>query len=537
MCGNSNPVATSASGSANTLVAPATTLKVTVRRDFPLRAGEQLGLWGWSQPDGTRIQSPMDWPRPLAGPLQPGQERPLDPLIQRAIFGWGIGKPFPDPGTPGDPGGAKTTDDSRWGVIDARVELRDSGDVLVANAQTPANDVNGEVNLTTTGFTGRYTLKVVPVDIDNTDVGPNLATGAGVANFLYRGVDLTVTLSGGRLDSVVDPYDPPGGSTDARIGNRVAFDPTTQHLPLSLKPVWMNLDFNGQRTGGSSIQAVIIHRTSGFRLGNALNQFTSNTPTHSPRTVHYIIDVDGHTIKLQVDDREGAGVVSTDRWATIRNLNHNAIGIEIVNPNRTGAPYTTQSDPPYTPEQTRAAMDLCQRLVAAYPIEHRIVGHSDVGLGGGTTPNTRYGTKREWDPGRHFGWESFEARGLGIVPGTHFNVATSYGGVFQTFAPVVLRRDRGRDHDAGVTAAVARYGGVNRPGFNDNVIAQLQEDLREIGYTVNDPAGLFDRGTHGAVNRFKRHFFSGTRGQTTGGDVDQETAACIKNVAEARRTP
>ena len=36
-------------------------LLVTVRRDFPLRNGEQLGDWQWSDADGNRRLSPMCW--------------------------------------------------------------------------------------------------------------------------------------------------------------------------------------------------------------------------------------------------------------------------------------------------------------------------------------------------------------------------------------------------------------------------------------------------------------------------------------------
>ena len=531
MSADENPVATSAAGPASTLVAPATTLRVTLRRDFPLRSGEQLGLWGWTRPDRTRIQTRINWPKPFMGKLQPGQERPLEAEEPRAVFAWGIGDPN-GLGSPGDKGGAKTTDDDEWGPIAARIELTDPGGASVADGQTRGKD--GQVDLTTTGLAGSYTLKVTPDDLDNTEVGPDLAKGAGVADLLYRGVDIPVTLSGGRVESVMDPYDPPSGATHARIGNRAAFDPTTQHLPLSLKPVWMHDPNSVARATGSSIQLVIIHHTGGPRLGNSLNSMMKGATGSQ-----YVIDIDGHIIKLALDEKRKSHVNGgKDRWSTIRDLNNNSIGIEIVNPDKAKPPFATKKDPPYTPEQTRAVIELCERLVAAHPgIEHRIVGHSDVALGG---PGARYGDKRENDPGLQFEWERLEARGLGMVPGSHFDVVTSYGGVFNAFPGVVLQR-RDRDFRPATPPPKKRksidavYGGVDRSGVSAKAIAQLQEDLRDIGYMVLDPAGRFRRGTSEAVDRFKRHFFSGTRGRSTGGNIDQATAARIKDVVETLR--
>jgi N-acetyl-anhydromuramyl-L-alanine amidase AmpD len=343
------------------------------------------------------------------------------------------------------------------------------------------------------------------------------------------------------MEDVYDPYDPRYGNTHSRVGNRKKFEPEPDHLPVSLKPVWWQHPISLNRPSSQTVDLIVIHRTSGTRLGNAFNDWFASQSHTGP---HYSIDVDGHIIKHVREEKkiEHAG----GRWAGSRNINDRSIGIEIVNPNSTGysqyPDYATTGDPDYTYEQYRALIILLDRITTHFPdIGHRIVGHADVATGPppAGTPNDTYGIKRNWDPGTFFEWERLEAEGLGMIPAepSPFNGTTHYDGVFNAFPDVVLQRN---DRDPGPSGTpAARYGGSNRPGFGGQPIRLLQRDLKDIGYSI-PPAhvnGRFDNYTAGAVDRFKRHFFSGIRGQLAGGTVDAEIARRIKDVAEAVRSP
>jgi hypothetical protein len=60
---------------------------------------------------------------------------------------------------------------------------------------------------------------------------------------------------------------------------------------------------------------------------------------------------------------------------------------------------------------------------------------------------------------------------------------------------------------------------VSRKGIS-GVIAALQTDLLAIGYSVN-VTGEFDEHTREVVDRFKRHFFTGSRSAFASGDEPQ----------------
>ena len=65
-----------------------------------------------------------------------------------------------------------------------------------------------------------------------------------------------------------------------------------------------------------------------------------------------------------------------------------------------------------------------------------------------------------------------------------------------------------------------------------NPIAELQADLRAIGYPVGNENGKFGNATMKAVQRFQMHFFPTSRPHVGGanGLVDRATAEMIKKV-------
>lgn len=72
-------------------------------------------------------------------------------------------------------------------------------------------------------------------------------------------------------------------------------------------------------------------------------------------------------------------------WAGLNDLNRYSIGIELQN-KRTEV---------YTEKQINAAIEVCQAIIAHYPIQE-ILGHSDIAPG------------RKEDPGKQFPWKKFK---------------------------------------------------------------------------------------------------------------------------------
>ena len=519
-------------------------LRVTVRRDFPLRDGEKNGDWQWSDTDGNPLMQPMNWTKPEDATLEPDVE--LEASTPRAIYGWNIGQPRL--GSEGDNGGEYTTDRIEpisSSILLLRITERTEGETvefereILLEAQTIRSDSgqidkDGEVLLPTGGLTGTFVLRIEPDELYDGEVGPDLMEVDDPPDILYQSVDISVELEEGYLVEVQDPYNPPEGATDGRIGNRQKFEPTTSHLPVSLKPIWWN-HIGGYNRPAGNLDLFVIHRTNGSRLGNAINRFFAGDNIGA----HYIMETDGHIIKLCRERKEvrhaGVGRWAGRAWSQRNRHDSFSIGIEIINPNQenlTNYPnYSTRANPPYTPEQYVALCSLTHQLVQAHPhIGVRVVGHCDVATGPprAGTPNDCYSTKRSMDPGTHFEWERLESDGLGMIAGEdHFQIETSYGGAFHNFSGLTLRKNDRDPH--GTNPAI--LGGSPRAGFTGQTIREIQQDLVKTGYSLR-VNGRFDDCMGGAVDRFKRHFFSASRGALTGESLNQAIAERIRNVAE-----
>lgn len=517
-------------------LALSTVIEVTVRRDFPMRGGEQLGNWAWTTPSGT-VQAPLRWSLPSGTSGRPAANLELEPDRDSQIFGWGIGhveRAHNAAGSPGDAGGSLTTDNGNR--LEGEIQLREGGpaDNGPTLSTAPLTTADGLAQLQTLGRSGTHTIQFVPADAQRTSqvAGPALSHRERLR---YRECAVAVELQAGMLATVVDPYNPPQGYTRARVGNRKLWTPTAGRLPLSVKPEWWK-DTRTQARWGDGIELLIIHCTGGYRIGPALNSFFSARipePRGSarrgsaPKGSDYIIDVDGHVIRL-VPDGQVVTHAGTGRWGPLRRIVQNSVGIEIINPNEEPSgpnDYTARAKPPYTPEQYTSLIRLVRELVAAYPqIGRRVVGHCDVRT---NDEKTTYGGERRFDPGSHFEWSRLEAAGLGMVPANAFDPNTDYGGVFGPSANLTLSQG---DRDAHGHAS-ARYGGEDHESTY-GVIAQLRDELRFIGYVL-ERHHRFRPDLGAAVDRFRRHFAGHTisSDRHLHGSINREVAAKIFNVA------
>lgn len=250
----------------------------------------------------------------------------------------------------------------------------------------------------------------------------------------------------------------------------------------------------------------MVHHTAGPLIGPAINTFLSSSEGTS---AHYVIDTDGQIVKM-VRDEESAHQAGVSFWSGVNRVNDNSIGIEIVN--RSGA---------YPAAQYTALLGLLDRLLTAHTgiNRRRIVGHSDIAHNGHFVLG-----RKSSDPGLEFEWTRLEARNLGMVP-LIGPLPLMYGGFFTAVPTGSFRKgDNDSHHRFGGSTTVA--------GVTGTPVQEIQEDLRDIGYSVGTPDGDFGHKTEAAVQMFQEHFFSGPRKRSTrpDGRVDRDTAEMIKRV-------
>jgi N-acetyl-anhydromuramyl-L-alanine amidase AmpD/LAS superfamily LD-carboxypeptidase LdcB len=396
---------------------------------------------------------------------------------------------------------------------------------IVGTAVSAVSDANGNLRLNTTGLRdGFYTIRIEHTRVDQTSpdiAGPTVADPLPAPpRRIYRPLNVWVGLRGGRITgAMVALFSPHGG-----IGNRsqATFDAT--HLPIDWKPVWMRSAMKateGQRAT-PTIDLVVVHRPDRSDIGPAINTFLSAAEVGN---AHYLIDHNGHVIKM-AEDRRRANHTGFSRWRGNGRLNAASIGIEVM-----------RAPDGFTPTAMAALIALIERLRAEYPSipAHRIVGHSDIATS--QTHPTLLSNRRLEDPGHQFDWALLERRGLGMVPGHVAQVAAgvTYAGIFDLGQPADVLRNG--DHDRHGTTP-ARLGGGARADVTGAPIAEIQADLEHIGYSVRPAGGAlgrFDTHTVAAVDRFQRHFFSGSREnlRPTLGRVDVVTALWIRAVRPA----
>ncbi len=139
----------------------------------------------------------------------------------------------------------------------------------------------------------------------------------------------------------------------------------------------------------SVIDTIVIHHTATKDTETALKILTSH---HSQVSSHYLISKNGDLIQLVSDEKRAwhAGVSS---WQNKNNINHNSIGIEIVN----------DGYEPFPLKQIHTVIDLIHKISFEYKISHlNVVAHGDIAPG------------RKVDPHALFPWHILAAKGIGI---------------------------------------------------------------------------------------------------------------------------
>lgn len=185
-------------------------------------------------------------------------------------------------------------------------------------------------------------------------------------------------------------------------------------------------------------------------------------------STHYVVDERGQVFRLVAEENRAwhAGVSC---WEGEAEINHRAIGIEIVNG---GHDFGL---PEFTAPQIDAVIALVRDILDRWPslTEWRVVGHSDIA------------PERKLDPGEKFPWKRLADAGVSVWP---------------DHAPATLD--------------------------SDDAIGRVQQQLALIGYCVKS-TGAMDGVTKAALTAFQRRFRPGQ----IDGVADEETQKLLTALA------
>ncbi|MFC4347987.1 N-acetylmuramoyl-L-alanine amidase [Kordiimonas lipolytica] len=225
-----------------------------------------------------------------------------------------------------------------------------------------------------------------------------------------------------------------------------------------------------ERPEGMAPDMVVLHYT-GMRTGaEALDRLCDPAAQVS---AHYLIEEDGRIFRL-VDEEKRAWHAGVSYWQGRENLNHNSIGIELVNP---GHEFGYREFPD---SQISSLLALLSDIKTRHtvPMAH-FVGHSDI------APD------RKADPGELFPWKCLAEKGFGLWS----------------------------DVAGGETEMIARQ------GDRGDIVSNLNKQLGIVGYHQDD-TGSFDDATESKVRAFQAHW----RPETVSGCFDKGTAARLADI-------
>lgn len=183
-------------------------------------------------------------------------------------------------------------------------------------------------------------------------------------------------------------------------------------------------------------------------------------------SAHYVVAEDGTVYRLVAEEHR-AWHAGASSWDGEGDVNHRAIGIEIVNG---GHDFGL---PDFPEAQIEALIVLLREIMARWSLTRaRVVGHSDVA------------PERKLDPGEKFPWKKLADSGVSIWP-----------------------------HPSGLDLP------------DDEYVAHAQQQLAVFGYNVQ-ASGFIDAATRAALMAFQRRF----RPHQIDGVLDEETRKLLAGV-------
>ena len=152
-------------------------------------------------------------------------------------------------------------------------------------------------------------------------------------------------------------------------------------------------NFSKKTRNKKDIKFVIIHYTG---MQSEIESLRRLKNPASKVSSHYLINRKGKIYQL-VKDRQIAWHAGKSKWKNFKNLNHNSIGIELVNK---GHEFGYQK---FSTSQIKSLINLCKVLKKKYKIkQENFLGHSDIA------------PLRKVDPGENFPWQRLSKYNLGL---------------------------------------------------------------------------------------------------------------------------
>jgi N-acetyl-anhydromuramyl-L-alanine amidase AmpD len=384
-------------------------------------------------------------------------------------------------------------------------------------SRTGTDPNEGKTTVDIGRLNGRYKLRLAPA-AGQVSVGPaGPATNAGGAERMYRVLDIILNVRDGVLQMSPAPAVAPG-MTHGRVRS-VAGD----FIEVDWKPDWVRAHRVGPRPPRVVANAIVLHRTDAPTIGSTLSNFITK-----PVNAHYVVDVDGHVVKMVFEADQASHAGPGAQWRGEQPVNAFSVGIEIVNDGgRFPAPQMTGS------------IRLIQELMEEFRIpRRRVLAHCEVHplKPDDEDPNLLINARLPC-PGPDFDWPMLEKLRLAATP-FQLQVLRRYEHFFEEFpneALVFRNSDRG-----------SRYGRAGRThdGYL-RLITTLQSDLQDIGYEGVPPEEVGEYGirTVRIVERFQARYFTGNRSPSGHprrpkfGEVDRGTASAIRGVWYDRERP
>ncbi len=383
---------------------------------------------------------------------------------------------------------------ARWGsesahpVSKATVALE--GTTLSATTNASGNALLDVTSLAS----GDYVLALTP-HADNllraqggnvTSADGNSTDTPGTCRFRPLRIKLSLKIS---PDAV--KLDIQGTSDGATHGAAFFRMPAT--LLVDWKPDWIACKHKGARPKKAIPTLVLVHRTDSSTPGSALDTFIP-----SPKSIasHYLVDVDGHIIKLVHEDMV-ANHAGESWWAGTSGIKNFSVGIEIVNAGKS-----------FTQQQYDATINIIRDLQAAFPgiTRHNVLGHGEVRVVKQDPPMNLRLVERAGCPGTFFEWKYLEDAGVCSKAAPELfadsKIDDEYGGYFKD-------KPAGKIQNFTTDAKL-----LNKKKQSYGVIAGLQTDLSTLGYSINAKNGVlvtgeYDDATQAAVDRFRRRYMPG----------------------------
>ncbi|NUQ73681.1 MAG: N-acetylmuramoyl-L-alanine amidase [Polyangiaceae bacterium] len=386
-------------------------------------------------------------------------------------------------------------------------------------------DRNGHATIDIRGIKSFFVLRLEPPSISLCDqpAGPLLASPAPdekrqfgiMTERRLRPLEIEVFVMDGHVRSDLPPR-VVKGMTHGRVIKH-----TGDSLEIDWKPDWITARRADPRnseeviddrmkgkserpiglfTSGQGI--IVLHRPDVADMGSVLNKFLNGK-----ENAHYVIDVDGHVVKM-IDDKDnmsshaGKGA----QWEGKSPVNAFSIGIELVN-----------EKGPFPRAQMSSLITLLDKLRKTYRIPRdRVLAHCEVRPF--DPDGDSWVNPRQECPGYEFDWPILEKNGHATQPSFREN-ATLPSGFDEFFLNSLDDMLLYPNSDIGE----GKYGKKNRslPSGRHDLVSQIQRNLYEIGYErPPEPwkPGKFDVRTELLVKRFQGRYMTGARKKYLGDD-------------------